>query len=190
MTCQTNHDAIFTRRNLMNRRLKITIQNIETTFRRLSRSACCVICCSRCIWLPVSPIAAAIILGSGWNRRSTQNIPSTGTRRVCSVHRSRSCGLPVSKDRRVVGARRGSRAGGISLAVYGRDTSPRRSADAVAIATMRGKNPAPLQVRVPHRYPHVSVFAASGGGKSSCYAFPYLLDCPDSMVVLDSKGEL
>lgn len=79
----------------------------------------------------------------------------------------------------------------LSFVAYALLTFPvRRSEDAIAIATMRGKNPSPLTIRVPDRFPHIAVFAASGGGKSTCYAFPYLLDCRDSMVVLDAKGEL
>jgi type IV secretion system protein VirD4 len=66
----------------------------------------------------------------------------------------------------------------------------KRSSEAVAIASLRGKWPLPLRVRVPDRIPHVAVFASSGGGKSTCYAFPYLFDCPDTLIVLDAKGEL
>jgi type IV secretion system protein VirD4 len=79
----------------------------------------------------------------------------------------------------------------LSFVVHALLTYPlKRSAEAVAIARLRNKNPTPLAIRVPDRIPHLAVFSPSGGGKSTCFAFPQLFDCPDSTVVLDSKGEL
>lgn len=56
--------------------------------------------------------------------------------------------------------------------------------------TCGGKRSIPLITHIPDRYPTTAVFAASGTGKSTCFAIPLLLRCPDAVVVLDAKGEL
>lgn len=66
----------------------------------------------------------------------------------------------------------------------------RRSADAVVLASLRQPRPKPLELHLPDRIPHLAVYGLSGAGKSTCYAAPQLFQCGDSMVVLDSKGEL
>ncbi|MEZ6064032.1 MAG: type IV secretory system conjugative DNA transfer family protein [Planctomycetaceae bacterium] len=66
-----------------------------------------------------------------------------------------------------------------------------RSREAMALADAGASRPKRLPLCIPSgRYPHTVVFGASGSGKSSCYSVPLLLDCGDSMVVLDPKGEL
>lgn len=47
-----------------------------------------------------------------------------------------------------------------------------------------------LSVSIPDRYPHVGIFSPSGGGKTTCFAVPTLLERSENMVILDSKGEL
>ena len=37
---------------------------------------------------------------------------------------------------------------------------------------------------------HVAIFSPPSGGKTTGYALPHLLDCPDSFVCVDMKGEL
>jgi type IV secretion system protein VirD4 len=37
---------------------------------------------------------------------------------------------------------------------------------------------------------HTAIFAPTGAGKDAGIIIPYLLDCPDSMVCIDIKGEL
>jgi type IV secretion system protein VirD4 len=44
-------------------------------------------------------------------------------------------------------------------------------------------------VRMPHAV-HTAVFAPTGAGKGVSFVVPHLLTCPDSMVVVDFKGEL
>lgn len=46
-----------------------------------------------------------------------------------------------------------------------------------------------LWVSAP-RFTHAAVFAPAGAGKSTGLVIPYLLTCPDAMVVIDVKGEL
>lgn len=65
----------------------------------------------------------------------------------------------------------------------------RRSAEAVILAQQSRRSNS-LPVCIPDTYPHISIFGATGGGKSTCYAIPMLLGCRDCMVVLDVKGEL
>lgn len=179
----------------MNRRLRTTIKSIETGFQRLSLVCLLALFTAGALFgCLLSPIVAAVILGLLFlgNRRSTQNMPSThGTAEFARFTDLARAGCLFQRSGVLLGHAVGLAPVSFAMAVNALLTFPaRRSADAVAIATMRGKHPAPLEIRVPDRYPHASVFAASGGGKSSCYAFPYLLDCPDSTVVLDSKGEL
>lgn len=64
-----------------------------------------------------------------------------------------------------------------------------RSAEAVAVAAT-GSARQPLQINIPDHYPHISVFGASGSGKSTCVSVPMLQACADNMVILDPKGEL
>ena len=142
----------------------------------------------------LSPILGAMIVSLLlWcNRKSSRNSPWThGTAEFAGFADLCRAGCLFQPSGVPLGNAAGMIPPSIAFAVYCLLTFPaRRSADALAIATMRGSNPVPLAVRVPDRYPHVAIYAASGGGKSSCYAFPYLLDCPDSIVVLDAKGEL
>ena len=50
-----------------------------------------------------------------------------------------------------------------------------------------GKRESPL-IRLP-KVIHAAIFAPTGGGKGASFAIPHLLSCPDSMVVVDFKGE-
>ena len=43
-------------------------------------------------------------------------------------------------------------------------------------------------VRLPHAV-HTAVFSPTGGGKGVSMILPFLMDCPDSAVVVDVKGE-
>ena len=142
----------------------------------------------------LSPVLAAMIIGLLlWsNRRKSNNAGIThGSAAFSGFTDLCRAGCLFQRSGVLLGHAAVAIPPNFAFAVYSLLTFPaRRSADALAIATMRGNNPAPLEIRVPDRYPHVAVYAASGGGKSSCYAFPYLLDCPDSVVVLDAKGEL
>ena len=168
---------------------------VETNVRRLSLVCLLALATGAAVFgCLLSPVIAAMIVGlilwaNGWRSHSMGITHGSAAfagfadlcRAGCLFQRTgvllgnAACMVPPS----------------FAFAVYSLLMFPlRRSADAVAIATMRSRKPAPLAVRVPDRYPHVAVYAASGGGKSTCYAFPYLRDCPDSMVVLDSKGEL
>ncbi|MCA9065711.1 MAG: type IV secretory system conjugative DNA transfer family protein, partial [Planctomycetaceae bacterium] len=66
-----------------------------------------------------------------------------------------------------------------------------RSREAVRLANAcRGQQRAALPVSLPDSLAHLAIFGASGGGKTTCYAIPFLLRCRDNMVVLDVKGEL
>lgn len=66
----------------------------------------------------------------------------------------------------------------------------RRSKEAVAITTLGNSKRSGLPVFLPENLVHAAVFGPSGAGKTTCFAAKMLLECGDSMVVLDSKGEL
>ena len=142
----------------------------------------------------LSPVLGVIIVGLLLlaNRRSSRMAASThGTAAFSGFADLCRAGCLFQRSGVLLGHAAGMVPPSLSFAVYSLLMFPlRRSADAVTIATMRSRKPAPLSIRVPDRFPHLAVFASSGGGKSTCYAFPQLFDCPDSMVVLDSKGEL
>ena len=65
-----------------------------------------------------------------------------------------------------------------------------RSAMAVALSTQRGSRPAPIDIKLPDRIPHVGIYGASGSMKTTAFAIQQLLQCFDSSVVLDPKSEL
>lgn len=47
-----------------------------------------------------------------------------------------------------------------------------------------------LELMIPDNIPHCAVYGATGSAKTSSFAIPLLLRCPDTIVVLDPKGEL
>jgi type IV secretion system protein VirD4 len=142
----------------------------------------------------MSPVAGAIILLLllvGSRPKSSQVATAHGTADFADFGDLCQAGCLFQRSGVLLGHAVGMTPPSLAFAAYCLLTFPiRRSWQAVAIASMRGKRPVPIQVRIPDRFPHVAVFASSGGGKSTCYAIPQLLDCSDNMIVLDSKGEL
>lgn len=65
-----------------------------------------------------------------------------------------------------------------------------KSDEALAIASLRSKQPKPLALYVPDRFPPCALYGSTGSGKTTCYAGAQLFDCGDRMIVLDGKGEL
>lgn len=66
-----------------------------------------------------------------------------------------------------------------------------RSAEAVTIASHRGATSRSIPVYLPSNQAHIAFFGSTGGGKTTCFALPYLLgQANESCVVLDPKGEL
>lgn len=69
-------------------------------------------------------------------------------------------------------------------------TPLRQSLKAISVYHAGGHHSFPLTIRTPSASPHMFVFGASGSGKSTCFAMQMLLHSPNSMVVMDPKGEL
>lgn len=68
---------------------------------------------------------------------------------------------------------------------------PWRTSEALTVLETRSTGSKAKSVYLPEPGPpHLAVFAPSGGGKSTCFAIPNLLEDPSSSVVNDPKGEL
>ncbi|GAB5440128.1 MAG: hypothetical protein Fues2KO_04770 [Fuerstiella sp.] len=65
-----------------------------------------------------------------------------------------------------------------------------RSGDVMDLSRLRRRRPTPLPIVLPDRIPHVGIYGASGSMKTTAFAIQQLLQCEDSTVVLDPKGEL
>ncbi len=68
---------------------------------------------------------------------------------------------------------------------------PWRTQEALAVLNTRSSKPPVPYIYLPDPGPpHVAVFSPSGGGKTTCFAVPNLLNDPSSVVALDAKGDL
>jgi len=64
------------------------------------------------------------------------------------------------------------------------------SREANLVSRLAGNKPEPIELSLPDKTPHASIYGASGSGKSTSYAIPHTLNTPGSLVILDSKGEI
>ena len=175
--------------------LKNMLIAAETNVRRLSLMCLLALAAGAALFgCLLSPVLGAMIIGLLlWaNRRKSNNAGIThGSAAFAGFADLCRAGCLFQRSGVLLGHAAVAIPPSFAFAAYCLLTFPvRRSADALAIATMRGNNPTPMIIRAPDRVPHLAVFSPSGGGKSSCFAFPHLFDCQDSMAVLDAKAEL
>ena len=89
---------------------------------------------------------------------------------------------------RLIGGPRLTLAAGIRALFDWRQFRAKRACQAF-LAGFKRKQPAPL-VRLPPQTVNSVCFAPVGAGKSTGLAIPFLLECEDSCIVIDFKGEL
>ena len=143
-----------------------------------------------------SPISWWILLGLGFlalrNRKKLRGaLTAHGTAYWLSSEEEaeqfgmlRGKGLPLG---RLIGAAKPGLMAGISGLLSKRKRA--KQACLEFIASVRGKKAAPF-VRMPPHVVNTVVFAPVGAGKSTGLVIPFLLECEDSCIVIDFKGEL
>ena len=141
----------------------------------------------------VSPLFGLLVAAAVfWTHRGNSGMSFThGSARWGQITDLARVGVVFVKDGVNVGRMLGSVPPSIGFVLRALFTFPlKRSEEAMTIASLRTTKPKPTTIRIPDRIPHSAVFGSTGSGKTTCYAMPMLRSCGDSMVCLDSKGEL
>jgi type IV secretion system protein VirD4 len=145
-------------------------------------------------WGGLGYIGLAIVLFALFAKRGYRALTAFGTARWATADDLRAAGMVGAKSGLIIGRVMGSGKPPFVKAMQElfRSWVPSKEACEHFLASIRIGRKAKLQpalVRLAKAV-HTAVFAPTGVGKGVSFVAPFALECPDSMVIVDVKGEI